>query len=292
MVNIYIPCNRLVCSTDGQLKSWGRKLQCYVIRSSTPRVKLYEPSPTPCLYVAPAENMLGRVPLIQLFLIENVTPTIPHIYGKQKDSGSPMGCADEAAVDGTGSNVNEVNPLLWQFGRGNLGCLTAASAKRMVAEDDARKKASSVSQGGSSLIRNEVCLEHVRTILQQYIPCIYSIYTNKSHLYKCTGLHTVLEIGLTDMPLCAKKGIMKHLITGLLHHTTKNCHVLGQLHTSIYSHFIISSCISYVHTCTKTGTEYILSTCQLDTFVLVHTWYTRVRTSTNYELFGRGSSRV
>ena len=26
-------------------------------------IKLYEPSPTPCLYEAPAENMVGRVPL-------------------------------------------------------------------------------------------------------------------------------------------------------------------------------------------------------------------------------------
>ena len=25
-------------------------------------IKLYEPSPTPCLYVAPVENMVGRVP--------------------------------------------------------------------------------------------------------------------------------------------------------------------------------------------------------------------------------------
>ncbi len=33
-------------------------------------VKLYEPSPTPCLYVAPAENMVGRVPLMPLFLVE------------------------------------------------------------------------------------------------------------------------------------------------------------------------------------------------------------------------------
>ncbi len=30
-----------------------------------------------------------------------------------------MGCADAAALDGRrGSNVYEVNPLLWQFGRG------------------------------------------------------------------------------------------------------------------------------------------------------------------------------
>jgi hypothetical protein len=30
-------------------------------------IKLYEPSPTPCLYVAPAENTVGMVPLIPLF---------------------------------------------------------------------------------------------------------------------------------------------------------------------------------------------------------------------------------
>ena len=83
-------------------------------------VKLYEPSPTPCLYVAPAENIMmrGRVPLMPLFLAGNATPTIPHLYSKRKDSGFPMGCAD-AAVDGRrGSNIYEVNQWLWQFGRG------------------------------------------------------------------------------------------------------------------------------------------------------------------------------
>ena len=72
-------------------------------------VKLYEPSPTPCLYVAPAENMRGRVPLVPLFLAGNATPTIPHMYSKCKDSGFPMGCADAAAVDDRrGSNIYEV----------------------------------------------------------------------------------------------------------------------------------------------------------------------------------------
>ncbi len=33
-------------------------------------VKMYEPSPTPCLYVAPAENMVGRVPLCRYFWLE------------------------------------------------------------------------------------------------------------------------------------------------------------------------------------------------------------------------------
>jgi hypothetical protein len=40
-------------------------------------IKLYEPSPTPCLYVADVQNMVGRVPLIPLFLAGNLTPTIP-----------------------------------------------------------------------------------------------------------------------------------------------------------------------------------------------------------------------
>ena len=98
-------------------------------------VKLYEPSPTPCLYVAPVENMVGRVPLMPLFLAGNATPTIPHLYNKRKESCFPLGCADASAVDGRrGSNVYEVNPWLWQFGRGKprLGVLSV--------EDTAERK--------------------------------------------------------------------------------------------------------------------------------------------------------
>ena len=99
--------------------------------------KLYEPSPTPCLYVAPAANMVGRVPLIPLFLSGNSTPTIPHKYSKHKSSGFPAGSCDTAAADGRrGSNVYEVNPWLWQFGRGKprLGGLSCE-------ETDERKEA-------------------------------------------------------------------------------------------------------------------------------------------------------
>ena len=78
-------------------------------------IKLYEPSPTHCLYVADVQNMVGRVPLMPLFLAGNSTPTIPHILSKRKDSGFQYGCADAAATDGRrGSNVYEVNPWLWQ----------------------------------------------------------------------------------------------------------------------------------------------------------------------------------
>jgi hypothetical protein len=37
-------------------------------------VKLYEPSPIPCLYVALAANMVGRIPLMPCFLDGNATP--------------------------------------------------------------------------------------------------------------------------------------------------------------------------------------------------------------------------
>ncbi len=62
-----------------------------------------------------------------LFLADNSTPTIRHMFSKHKDSGFPYGCADAAATDRQlGSNVYEVNPWLWQFGLGKprLGGLT------------------------------------------------------------------------------------------------------------------------------------------------------------------------
>jgi len=67
-----------------------------------------------------------------LFLARNSTPTIPHLYSKRKDTGFPMCCADAAAVDGRrGSNVYEVNPWLWQFGRGKprLGGLSVETTE-------------------------------------------------------------------------------------------------------------------------------------------------------------------
>jgi hypothetical protein len=108
-------------------------------------VKLYEPSPTPCLYVAPAENMVGRIPLMPCFLAGNATPTIPHKYSKNKNSGFPLGCADAAAADGRrGSNVYEVNPWLWQFGRGKprLGGLTIVETfhRKKAARDASDKR--------------------------------------------------------------------------------------------------------------------------------------------------------
>jgi hypothetical protein len=59
------------------------------------------------------------------------TPNIPHQYSQHKRSGFPVGSCDTEAVDGQrGSNVYEVNPWLWQFGRGKpqLGGLSVEKA--------------------------------------------------------------------------------------------------------------------------------------------------------------------
>ncbi len=118
-------------------------------------VKLYEPSPTPCLYVAPAENMVGRVPLIPCFLAGNLTPTIPHKFSKRRGSGFSFCCADSADVDGRrSSNLYEVNPWLWHFGRGKqrLGGLTVEQtmARKSAVVDQQHKKAASTKRSSKA----------------------------------------------------------------------------------------------------------------------------------------------
>jgi hypothetical protein len=79
------------------------------------------------VYVAPAENMVGRIPLMPCFSDDNATPTIPHKYSKNKISCFLAGCAEAAAEDVKRcSNVYQVNPWLWQFGRAKprIGGLT------------------------------------------------------------------------------------------------------------------------------------------------------------------------
>jgi hypothetical protein len=92
-------------------------------------------------------NVVGRVPLIPLFMAGNSTPTIPHKFSKHKSSGFSMGSADSAAADGRrGCNVYEVNTWLWNFGRGKprLGGLTVeetAMRKKSVKEGQAKRSA-------------------------------------------------------------------------------------------------------------------------------------------------------
>ena len=75
--------------------------------------KIYERSPTPILFVAPLNNVLGRVPLYSLFLDGNATPIIPHHLSHLKASAFQDGAADSAKPEGRrGSNTYEVNTWL------------------------------------------------------------------------------------------------------------------------------------------------------------------------------------
>ncbi len=109
-------------------------------------VKLYEPSPTPCLYVAPVENITGRAPPYPLIsggqLNSDGSSLLQQAQGFSLHSGFPIGCADSAAVDGR-RPLYEVNPWLWQFGRGRprLGGLNVEeTAQRQEAARDERLK--------------------------------------------------------------------------------------------------------------------------------------------------------
>ena len=67
------------------------------------------------------------------------------IVAKRKDACFPFGCADAAAVDGRrGSNMYEVNPWLWTFGRGKprLGGLSIVQTQERHAAtaSEARRK--------------------------------------------------------------------------------------------------------------------------------------------------------
>ena len=109
--------------------------------------KLYEPSPTPILYVGLVANELGRVPLMPFFLLGNSTPTIPHQHHQHRGARFPHwhGLADAADESGRKeSNVHEINQWLWQFGRGKprLGGLSVAETEERriaVAKDGAKR---------------------------------------------------------------------------------------------------------------------------------------------------------
>ena len=49
-----------------------------VVLTVPPYPYTVEDPPTPVLYVGLAADVLGRVPLMPLFLLGNSTPTIPH----------------------------------------------------------------------------------------------------------------------------------------------------------------------------------------------------------------------
>ena len=87
----------------------------------------YVPS-TPWTIVLPINHILGRVPLMRLYLEGSTEPTIPHSYTRDKDAYFKRGSADRAGKDnvGTGSLLFELNVHLWQYGRPSPRTMTVS----------------------------------------------------------------------------------------------------------------------------------------------------------------------
>ena len=90
------------------LSLFCRTLWSLFLRIGVP-LNLYEPSPTPILFVARCQHVLGRVPLFPLFLDGNATPTIPYKYRQHQRAEFPRGSTDPSNAGRKGSNVHEVN---------------------------------------------------------------------------------------------------------------------------------------------------------------------------------------
>ena len=111
--------------------------------------KLCSPSPTPILYVGLAANVLGRVPLMPLFLLSNYTPTIPHQLRQQRSARFPHGLADAADELGRkGRNVTcqrvRDQPMavaVWagQTASGGLSVAETEERRIAVAKDGAKR---------------------------------------------------------------------------------------------------------------------------------------------------------
>mgnify|MGYP003345460249 CR=1 FL=1 len=108
--------------------------------------QLYEPGPWPSLdpimHVGLLRHVLGRAPLVPLFLQGNSTATIPHGMRNLR-SRFPNGRADTQPDKGDGSRIYEVNNWLGEFGRGMPRRMSVAATERLrsAMRVDARAKA-------------------------------------------------------------------------------------------------------------------------------------------------------
>ena len=94
----------------------------------------------PSLYVAPVENMLGRVPLIPCFLEGQAVNTIPYPYRGRDLRGATT---DSRAGAGNGATLWEVNIWMWRYGRSlpRTTTIEEAAARRAARLRDSRKQA-------------------------------------------------------------------------------------------------------------------------------------------------------
>ena len=95
----------------------------------------------PSLYVAPVENMLGRVPLIPCFLEGQAINTIPYSY--RQHSGLSGATADSRPGAGNGATLWEVQLWMWRYGRSLPRTMTIekAAERRAARLQDSRKRA-------------------------------------------------------------------------------------------------------------------------------------------------------
>lgn len=95
----------------------------------------------PSLYVAPVENMLGRVPLIPCFLEGQAVNTIPHSYRGHCDLSGAT--ADSRPGAGNGATLWEVHIWMWRYGRSlpRTTTIEEATARRAARLQDSRKRA-------------------------------------------------------------------------------------------------------------------------------------------------------
>ena len=97
--------------------------------------------------VLPIRHILGRVPLMRLYLAGSAQPTIPHSLAGDKRPYFEHGCADRAGRSGigSGSRLFELNVHLWQYGRPQPRTMSVQErldrkAARMTATCEQRKE--------------------------------------------------------------------------------------------------------------------------------------------------------
>jgi hypothetical protein len=78
---------------------------------------LYEPRPTPCVYIVPVSHILCRVPLAPCFLHGNTVNTVPSSWPRNHVDKAAGLRKDTRPNDGNGSYLYQINMWLWEFGR-------------------------------------------------------------------------------------------------------------------------------------------------------------------------------
>ena len=86
------------------------------------------PSQLPTLYICPATNVLGRIPLIPCYMDGQTHATIPHRFSRVNLGGA---IADTRPDNGTGSRLYELNHWMWRYGRSLPRTMSVADSEKI-----------------------------------------------------------------------------------------------------------------------------------------------------------------